>query len=347
MGLINKLRHAWDTFFLIFVGLWITVKELDFLTWYRGQRSRIVDQAIKDAGDMTGFTCIVTGGNTGIGLEIARALAATGYRVVIGCRSKERAQEAIADIKKRNSAMSKPYNVEYMSLDVGSQKSVRAFAEEIKRKGWRINLLVNNAGVMFQPFGKTTDGIESHFAINYLGHFLLSRLLIDELARNGPSRIVSLTSATYDWVGAWFDDVNFERSTYSPFIAYVRGKLAIQMASIEMKRRLVEKGIKNVDIFTVHPGGVKTSVTRDMPGFIAWLFDKIYDILPPGMIWRTPAEGAYSAIFASLSPALRGSSDCLYFWSCQSQPFNKISLDKKSAVELWDLSEKLVSLEAY
>eukprot|EP00029_Vermamoeba_vermiformis_P007461 TRINITY_DN323_c0_g1_i1.p1 TRINITY_DN323_c0_g1~~TRINITY_DN323_c0_g1_i1.p1 ORF type:complete len:376 (+),score=80.29 TRINITY_DN323_c0_g1_i1:87-1130(+) len=347
MGIVNKLRHAWDTFFLIFVGLWITVMELDFLTWYRGRRSRLVDQAVKDAGDMTGYTCIVTGGNTGIGLEIARALAATGYRVVIGCRSKERAQEAIADIKKRNSAMSKPYNVEYMALDVGSQKSVRAFAEEIKRKGWRINLLVNNAGVMFQPFGKTIDGIESHFAINYLGHFLLSRLLIDELARNGPSRIVNLTSATYNWVGAWFDDVNFERSTYSPFIAYVRGKLAIQMASIEFKRRLLNKGIKNVDIFTVHPGGVKTSVTRDMPGFIAWLFDKVYDILPQGMVWRTPAEGAYTGIFASLSPALRGSSDCLYFWSCQNQPFNKIALDPKSAAELWDLSEKLVQLEAY
>jgi NAD(P)-dependent dehydrogenase (short-subunit alcohol dehydrogenase family) len=250
--------------------------------------------------DLAGKTFIVTGGNSGIGLVTVRQLAKQGANVVLACRR-------IAEGEKERAAIvgnggGGRGSVEVLTLDLASLDSVRAFAAAFKAGHRELHGLVNNAGVMNTPAGKTKDGFETQIGTNYLGHFLLTELLLEELRAGAPSRVVNLSSCFHDVAMGRqghldLDDLQFERRKYDGWEAYAQSKLANVLHARQLARRLEGSGVTAV---SVHPGWVRTNLARSsMP-----LWVQNYVLRPAlhvaGMI--EPWEGAQTTLFALLSP---------------------------------------------
>ena len=172
---------------------------------------------------LKGKTVVITGGNTGIGKETAVDLAGRGARVIIGCRNLEKGKEALKEIQERSGSSS----VFLEQIDLASLESVRTFSDKILNSEPRLDILINNAGVMACPYQKTEDGFEMQFGVNHLGHFLLTLLLLDRLKRSQPSRIINVSSSAHRMGSGKinFDDIHFEKS-YSSWGAYFNSKLA-------------------------------------------------------------------------------------------------------------------------
>ncbi len=201
-----------------------------------------------DMPDLSGRTAIVTGASSGIGLETAKALVAAGARVILAVRDEGRGRKAAA-------AMTGPAAPEILPLDLASLDSVRAFARDWAREP--VDLLINNAGVMIPPLGRTKDGFELQFGTNHLGHFALTNLLLPQFT--GAGRIVTVSSNAH-WVGRIdFDDLNWERKKYRPWRAYGQSKLANLLFTQELQRRLTEAG-SPVRSMAAHPGYAATNL---------------------------------------------------------------------------------------
>jgi protochlorophyllide reductase len=198
--------------------------------------------------DLSGKTAIVTGANSGLGWHTAEALAAKGAHVVMACRNAEKADAAKARIAARHPKVS----LEVIPLDLADLASVKAFADTYRRRHKKLDLLINNAGVMFAPRGKTADGFEVHFGSNHLGHFALTGHLIDMLEKTAGSRVVTLASEFARLGRINLDDLNAERR-YSRMSAYGNAKLANLMTALELQRRLEAKGSKTISVAS-HPG---------------------------------------------------------------------------------------------
>jgi NAD(P)-dependent dehydrogenase (short-subunit alcohol dehydrogenase family) len=212
--------------------------------------------------DLDGRIYIVTGANSGSGFATAKQLAEQGAYVVGACRRVEAGKEAFADLGDIRSS------VEIMELDLASLASVRRFAEAFLAKYDRLDGLVNNAGVMHTPEGRTEDGFETQFGINYLGHFLLTELLLDTLKASAPARIVCVSSVAHAGMrGVYgeidFDDLNFENKEYSAYQAYANSKLANVLHALDLARRL--EGTE-VSVFSVHPGWIRSNLIASSGG---------------------------------------------------------------------------------
>lgn len=208
--------------------------------------------------DLSGRIYIVTGANSGSGFATTKQLAEQGARVVGACRRVEAGKKAFADLVNIDGS------IEIMELDLASLASVRRFAEAFLAKYDRLDGLVNNAGVMYPPEGKTEDGFETQFGINYLGHFLLTELLLDTLKASAPSRIVCVSSVAHAGMrGIYgeidFDDLNFDKREYDPAVAYAQSKLANVLHALDLARRLEETGIS---AFSVHPGWIRSNLAQ-------------------------------------------------------------------------------------
>lgn len=212
--------------------------------------------------DLSGKIYIVTGANSGTGLETAKQLAKQNGLVIAACRRLDAANKAFEGFDHLS-------NIKIMELDLGSFSSIRKFAEQFKREYDRLDALVNNAGVMMTPEGRTEDGFETQFGINYLGHFLLTELLLDTLKASSPSRIVNVSSVVHvgnNGVGGeiYFDDYNFEERDYDRNAAYSQSKLANILHASELARRLEGTGVTAVSL---HPGWVRSNLAKHaMPG---------------------------------------------------------------------------------
>jgi len=208
----------------------------------------------KDVADQSGKVVLITGSNTGLGFENARALAAKGAKVILACRSDAKAAYAIAKIKSHNPSA----NVEYLSLDLASLKSVAAAAKQFKARHQRLDILINNAGIMMLPYSLTEDGFESQLGINHLGHFALTGHLLELLLKTPKSRVVSVSSMAHRGGKIHFNDLQLEKS-YGKIKAYRQSKIANLYFAYELQRKLEDAGADCISL-VAHPGGSATEL---------------------------------------------------------------------------------------
>lgn len=253
-----------------------------------------LDQLIKSFPNTTGRkkVAIVTGANSGIGYETARVLAKAGYKVIIACRDKTKAGKAINDIQ---DSMESECDVEFLKLDLLSLESVRQFAKEFLKKGFSLDLLVNNAGIMLLPECQITgDNFEAQYQVNYLSHFLLTVLLAPKLKSTSDSKVINLTSlAHYGGGNCDFSKVN-EKAAYNPFDSYALAKAAVVMSSYSFQEKLSSFGVQ---VFAVHPGIVATDLFRHLP-FGNSLLKNITPYLA-----KSPLQGALTTLRIALTPS--------------------------------------------
>ncbi|XP_078000730.1 retinol dehydrogenase 13-like [Glandiceps talaboti] len=281
---------------------------------------------------LDGKTVIVTGANTGIGKETARDLAKRGARVILACRDQERANAALEEIKKSTDNK----NVVVKMLDLASLQSVRKFAKEINQEESRLDILINNAGVMWCPYMKTQDGFEMQLGVNHLGHFLLTNLLLDLLKKSTPSRIVNVSSIAHEPGKINFDDINSEKE-YSKSAAYGQSKLANILFTRELSKKLQGTG---VTVNALHPGVIQTELGRHLNKYIRYAMS----VLLAPVFLKTPVDGAQTSIHCAVEEDLKDVSG-LYFSDCIPKEPQPQAQDDEVAKKLWDLSAKMVGLE--
>ncbi|XP_031414706.1 dehydrogenase/reductase SDR family member on chromosome X isoform X2 [Clupea harengus] len=271
-----------------------------------------------------GRVAIVTGGARGMGYEVARRLTDLGMHVIIAGNVEEEGLEAVTKIR----GQTKEGKVEFLFLDLSSLHSVRQFAQRFKATGLPLHVLVNNAGVMMVPESQTEDGYELQFGLNFLGHFLLTHLLLDTLKRSGHhdnhSRIVNMTSATHYGACLNLDDLQ-SRSCYSSHGAYAQSKLALVMFTYALHEQL-SAGVFPVSASAVDPGMVDT--------------DLYQNLCSPA---QTPAEGASTALYAALATELEGVGGC-YLYNGRRAASSETSYDQELQAQLWRQSCSLAGI---
>ncbi len=250
-----------------------------------------------DVPDQSGRVAIVTGSNTGLGYETARVLAARGAHVVLAVRKVEKGQAAAAKI----TDLSPRADIKVQPLDVSSLQSVRTSAEEIKAAYPRIDLLINNAGVMYVPKRELTkDGFEMQFGTNHLGPFALTGLLLDHLLPVPGSRVVMVASMAHRIRAAiHFDDLRWDRS-YDRVAAYGQSKLANLLFTYELQRRLAARNEPTIAV-AAHPGISDTELTRHLPQIIL----PAYNLLAP-LVTNSAAMGALPTLLAATDASVQG-----------------------------------------
>jgi NAD(P)-dependent dehydrogenase (short-subunit alcohol dehydrogenase family) len=279
---------------------------------------------------------LVTGASTGLGLETARALAAAGAVVLLGVRSEEKGKAAAAAVSERVAEA----RVEHVVVDLASLASVRAAAASVLARQDRIDVLVNNAGVMYTPYGRTEDGFEVQLGTNYLGHFLLSALLLPALLKAAPARVVNLSSSGHRSSDIVWDDPNYERRPYDKFAAYGQSKTANILFSRELDRRFAPHGLHS---FAVHPGIIKTELARHItPEDMAELRE-LARLSPGGPLPSKSVEaGAATTVWAAVAPELNDHGGA-YLVDCEvSDDDAPWTRNAGAAARLWSLSEELV-----
>jgi retinol dehydrogenase 12 len=283
--------------------------------------------------DMQGKTVVVTGGNSGIGLETAAALAAMGARVLITARDAGRGEAAVEKLSARLGGGAGV--VELVVFDLADLASVRAGAAEILRRCPRLDVLVNNAGLILTERAETVDGFEATFAINHLGPFLLTNLLRDRLVASAPARVVNVASTAHNQArkGMPFDDLQSTRN-YAAMRVYGESKLANILFSNELARRLEGTG---VTANSLHPGTVRTGYGAD--GDTKGLLAIGIKIGQP--FFMSAEKGARTSVFLASSPDVEGVT-AKYFAKCKEKTPKRQALDTEAARRLWTVSEEMV-----
>ncbi|MHB8439149.1 MAG: SDR family oxidoreductase [Acidimicrobiales bacterium] len=281
---------------------------------------------------MAGKTVVVTGANTGIGLETALSLAGAGARVVITGRDEVKCKDAIAQIARRTSSES----VESVTFDLSRLDSVRQGAAELLARCDRIDVLVNNAGGVMSRRIETPDGLETTFEVNHLGPFLLTQLLLDRIKASAPARIVNVASTAHRGArgGLDFDDLQSAKG-YRGMDAYAKSKLANIYFTTELARRLAGTG---VTVNCLHPGTVATHFGRD--GDSTGVLSFGLKVIKPFVL--TPEKGARTSVYLASSPEAAEVTGGYFVRRRQVQP-SKAARNSEAAARLWDESEKLVA----
>ncbi|KAM9425049.1 dehydrogenase/reductase SDR family member 13-like [Pholidichthys leucotaenia] len=282
-----------------------------------------------------GKTVIVTGSNTGIGKYTATDLAKRGARVILACRSKERGEAALADIKRESGSN----QVVFMQLDLGSLKSVRSFAETFLKNEARLDILINNAGIYMQ--GRTSDGLGLMFGVNHIGHFLLTNLLLERLKKCGPSRVVNVSSIGHNFGKVDFDCLNTHKalglgtSFNDVFMTYCASKLCNVLFTHELAKRL--KGT-DVTCYSLHPGAINSDLARN----INTLFQLFLKPLT-AYFFKNTKQGSQTTLHCALQEGLEPLSG-RYFSNCTVRELYAKAKDDAAAKKLWELSERLCGL---
>ena len=282
------------------------------------------------SGSMNGKVVLITGGTSGIGKASAVALASMGAEVVVIGRNEERGERAAEEIR-RESGNEK---VSLMLADLSVQADVRRLAEEFQERHGRLDVLVNNAGVVQSQRTETPDGIETQLAINHLTPFLLTNLLLDLLRASAPSRIVTVSSDAHRWAKLDLDDLQ-SRKRYRGMQVYGTTKLANILFTRELSERLKGTG---VTANAMHPGGVNTNFGNNQRGPMSLLFRAFKPFM------RTPEQGADTLIYLASSPEVEGMTG-KYLADRKVKVASDAAYDETLQKKLWEASEKLTGLK--
>jgi NAD(P)-dependent dehydrogenase (short-subunit alcohol dehydrogenase family) len=285
--------------------------------------------------DLTGKIAVVTGANSGIGYETARALACKKAAVILACRSKDKGDAAVQQISQEYPEA----KAELMLLDLSDLASVRRFSDEFISRFDRLDILINNAGIMAAPFGKTADGFELQFGTNHLGHFALTGLLLDLIIRTPRARVITVSSGGHRFAEIDFDNLNGEKN-YNPQRAYGQSKLANLLFTYELQRRFESAGCDAIAA-AVHPGW---TAATNLP--VHW---PIIRMLNP-FIGQKPEMGALPALYAAAAPDAQvggyygpGGWLELRGYPIKARSSNS-SYDTAAAARLWTVSEELTGV---
>jgi NAD(P)-dependent dehydrogenase (short-subunit alcohol dehydrogenase family) len=281
--------------------------------------------------DLKGKTILVTGATSGIGLEAAVVLARAGAQVTIVGRDPARTAAALADVKQRSGFPA----VESMLCDFSSQASIRKLAAGFRAQHARLHVLVNNAGGVSVKRTLTEDGIETTFAVNHLGPFLLTNLLLDLIVASAPARIVNVASTGHYQGTLDFGDLGFERG-YQIMKAYARSKLGNVLFTRQLAKRLEGRG---VTVNAVHPGGVATNIWSGAPRWTQPI------LALAKLFMLSPAQGGETIVNLAASLEVEGKSG-LYFDRFRSKAPSRLAQDDGLAERLWKESARLVKLES-
>jgi len=296
--------------------------------------------------DLAGKTAIVTGGYSGIGLETTRALAARGVTVVVPVRTPAKAEANLADVGG---------DVRTAAMDLGDIASVRAFAAKMRDELDRLDLLINNAGIMACPEGRVGPGWEMQFGVNHMGHFALTKELMPLITATPGARVVALSSSAHKMSDIRWDDIQFETG-YDKWQAYGQAKTANALFANALSRRLKPYGGL---AFSVHPGGIMTPLQRHLPKeemiALGWLGEDGNPHPAVADFLKSPTQGASTTLFAATSPALAGKPGVFLEDTDIAAPVDPESpmarfvgvadhaCDDNAAERLWTLSEELLA----
>ena len=295
-----------------------------------------------DIPDLTGKVIIVTGANSGIGFEASKEFARKGAQTVMACRSMDKAQVALAQIQ----AEIPHAPAEIMQLDLANQATIHQFAETFKAKYARLDVLVNNAGIMMVPYGTTKDGFEKQLGTNHLGHFALTGLLSELLLKTPGSRVVNVTSNGHRFGDMDFDNLMYEGGNdYSPTLAYGRSKLANLLFTYELQRRYEAQGANAIAV-AAHPGSSNTNLGHHLAD--QWYMRLALVLLK--LVIQSASMGALPMIRASVDPSTKGGDYYGPRWLKQQRgapilvQSSEASHDLVDAKRLWQVSEELTNV---
>ncbi len=296
---------------------------------------------VDDIPDLRGKLAVVTGANSGLGLATARALARKGAKVVLACRSQDKAEQAIASLMADLERLDED-QLEFRSLDLADLDSVRSFAEGIANTHGKLDLLINNAGVMALPYRKTAQGFEMQLGTNHLGHFALTGRLLPLLLAAPAARVVTVSSHMHRVGKIRFDDLHFERG-YRKLAAYGQSKLANLLFTYELQRRL-ERARARVIAVAAHPGYSATDLLQRGPR--ARFFSLGNRLMAQGA-----EQGALPSLHAATAPEVQGGE---YYgpgglMELKGHPIkvrsNRRSHDRAVAERLWSVSIELTGVD--
>lgn len=272
---------------------------------------------------------MITGANSGIGKETAIELAKMGANIVMVCRSRERGQKALNEIKE----MANSEKIELYIADLADQRSIRTMVERFKKSHDKLHVLINNAGVMLSKRSTTPEGYESTFAINHLGHFLLTNLVLDMLKASSPSRIVNVSSSAHKFAKLNFDDIDSEHK-YSGFRTYANSKLFNILFSYELAKRL--EGTE-VTVNALHPGVIRTNLGKNNTSKLIKLVSIIFRLF-----MKSPKKGARTTVYLASSPDIEDVNG-KYFIGSKLRNSSKISYEETLQSKLWEISANLTN----
>ena len=288
----------------------------------------------ENISDQNGKVVVVTGSRSGLGYETAKVLANKNATVIVAVRNELKGNAAVEKIKLENPNA----DIQVMLVDLANLVSVHKFAENFKKKFEKLDLLINNAGVMNPPYTKTKDGFELQFGTNHLGHFALTGLLIDLIKATPNSRIVNVSSNAHKIGKLNFDDLNWETRRYNKFRSYGDSKLANLYFSNELQKRLGKQS-SGVVVASAHPGASASDLTRHS------LFFKVLSIFV-----QSTSMGALPTLYAAVAPDVQRND---YYGPGGFQEFGgypkKVGSSKRAkndevAAKLWDVSEKMTGV---
>lgn len=297
-----------------------------------------------DVPDQCGRVAVVTGGNSGIGFEAALVLAERGAHVVLACRDASKAKEARGTIVGRHASA----NVDVRALDLASLASVRAFADAVRADHPRIDLLVNNAGVMAIPRRDTADGFEMQLGTNHLGHFALTALLLDHLLAAPGARVVTVSSSVHRAGRIHFDDLQLA-SSYQRWKAYAQSKLANLLFAFELDRRLRRSGANAASV-AAHPGYAATNLQFVGARMDSRPLTERFYALGNRLFAQGADMGALPTLYAATAPEVKsgdyvGPGGFAELWGSPKRVGSSQSArDEASARRLWEVSERLTGV---
>jgi NAD(P)-dependent dehydrogenase (short-subunit alcohol dehydrogenase family) len=292
--------------------------------------------------DLTEKVIIVTGGNSGLGYESVKAFTEKGAEVILASRSPEKGESAKAEIMKLNPSG----QIQVMQLDLMEFASIKRFVTEFKSKYERLDVLLNNAGIMITPYFLTKDGLEAQNGTNHFGHFALTGQLLDLIIKTPDSRIVNVSSNGHKYGKMEFNNLLFENGDgYTPMKSYARSKLANLLFTYELQRQFEKKGIDSLAV-AAHPGGSRTNLGRHLED--KWWYNIVFSLMKP--FTQDQSQGALPQIRASVDPDVKsgeyyGPSG---FGEMKGDPVNvksnKASHNLENARKLWEISVQMTGI---